>query len=91
MDITYPVASERQRIRDALVEFGMYREWTHWVTLNTHRDLSIDTAYRRLTRWRVEMRSSGITGHVRSESAVTLVRNTQDASSSARPPLLRTS
>ena len=52
---TINLQTDRHRMRDALIEFASRRERTHWVTLNTHRDLSIDHAYRRLKRWRVEM------------------------------------
>jgi len=54
MNIRTP-ETERHRIREALIEFGQTRERTHWVTLNTHRDISMETAHQRLKRWRVEM------------------------------------
>ena len=54
MDIIIP-STERHRIREALIQFGLRRERTHWLTLNTHRDLSLDADYKRLKRWRVEM------------------------------------
>lgn len=54
MNIRTP-ETERHRIREALIQFGQTRVRTHWVTLNTHRDLSIDTAHQCLKRWRVEM------------------------------------
>ena len=45
----------RQRIREAIIVFGLTRPVTHWLTLNCHRRLSVDAAFRRLKRWRVEM------------------------------------
>ena len=48
-------AADRHQIREALIEFASRRHRTHWVTLNTHRDLSMTTAHQRLKRWRVEM------------------------------------
>jgi len=48
-------AADRHQVREALIEFASRRHRTHWVTLNTHRDLSIPTAHQRLKRWRVEM------------------------------------
>ena len=48
-------STERQRIISALIDLGLSRDRTHWVTLNTHRDLSDDEASKRLKRWRVEM------------------------------------
>lgn len=48
-------ATDRHQIREALIEFASRRHRTHWVTLNTHRDLSMTTAHQRLKRWRVEM------------------------------------
>lgn len=52
---TYSPETERQRIREALIRFGQSRKHTHWLTLNTHRDLSMANAHQRLKRWRVEM------------------------------------
>lgn len=47
--------TERQRIRDAIVTFALQRKPTHWLTLNTHRAVSVETAKQRLKRWRVEV------------------------------------
>jgi hypothetical protein len=54
MDTINP-ATDRHQIREALIEFASRHHRTHWVTLNTHRDLSIPTAHQRLKRLRVEM------------------------------------
>lgn len=54
MDTVY-VETQRQRTREALLEFGLSRDRTHWVTLNCHRVTTIETALQRLKRWRVEM------------------------------------
>jgi hypothetical protein len=42
-------------LRDALIQFGCERPRTHWLTLNTHRELSDEEALKRLKRWRVEI------------------------------------
>ena len=47
--------TDRRRLRDALVAFGLERRRTHWVTLNTHRDVRLDVALQYLRRWRVEI------------------------------------
>jgi len=52
---TFIPSTDRQRIVAALIDFGLSRDRTHWVTLNSHRDLSNDEAMKRLKRWRVEM------------------------------------
>lgn len=52
---TFTSEAMRQRIRAALVQFGLARPRTHWVTLNSHAPLTDETALRRLKRWRVEL------------------------------------
>ena len=52
---TFIPSTYRHRIVAALIDFGLSRDRTHWVTLNSHRDLSNDEAMKRLKRWRVEM------------------------------------
>ena len=41
--------------RDHLIELGINLNPTHWVTLNLHRDSSLENALRHLKRWRVEI------------------------------------
>lgn len=53
-----PVPNEharRQEYRRAVFDFALARPATHWVTLNTFRDVTLDTASRYLKRWRVEV------------------------------------
>jgi len=53
---TFTASTDRHRLQEALIDFAlMTRTPTHWVTLNTHREISDDSALRRLKRWRVEM------------------------------------
>ena len=48
-------AAYRRKLREASVAFGLERDRTHWVTLNTNRELSSRDAEARLRRWRVEL------------------------------------
>ena len=41
--------------RNQLIELGISLKPTHWVTLNLHRDSTLDHAARLLKRWRVEV------------------------------------
>ena len=41
--------------RDQLMELGISLKPTHWVTLNLHRDSTLENAARHLKRWRVEI------------------------------------
>lgn len=41
--------------RDELIELGVNLQPTHWVTLNLHRDATLEHATRCLKRWRVEI------------------------------------
>ena len=53
-----PVTDEhakRQAYRHAVLDFALAKPATHWLTLNTHRDVTLDTASRYLRRWRVEV------------------------------------
>lgn len=52
MDTIYPTGSQ---YRDQLIALGIGLKPTHWVTLNTHRDGTLDDAARYLKRWRVEI------------------------------------
>lgn len=52
---TFNPPTQRQRLRNELVEFALGRVRSHWVTLNTHRNLTTDDAFKRLKRWRVEL------------------------------------
>src|SRR5436305_85686 len=45
----------RQAYRQAVFDFGFSKPATHWVTLNTYRDVALETASRYLRRWRVEV------------------------------------
>lgn len=37
------------------MKFASRSQFSHWLTLNTHRDLSMTTAAKHLKRWRVEV------------------------------------
>ena len=41
--------------RNELIELGIRINPTHWVTLNLHRDATLEHALRYLKRWRVEI------------------------------------
>lgn len=47
--------TENARYRQSFMDFARRGRFTHWLTLNTHRDCSISTATQRLKRWRVEV------------------------------------
>lgn len=47
--------TEKTRYRSAFIEFASQHRFTHWLTLNTHRDCSMATAHQRLKRWHVEV------------------------------------
>ena len=44
-----------QTYRNSLIELGISLKPTHWVTLNLHRDSTLDNATLYLKRWRVEI------------------------------------
>ena len=50
-----PNTGLQPQYRNALLAQARIKHYTHWATLNTHRDCSMDTAVRYLTRWRVEV------------------------------------
>lgn len=50
-----PEHVSRQVYRDAMHGFALRQPATRWVTLNTYRDVTLDTASRYLRRWRVEV------------------------------------
>lgn len=52
---TYTFAPMRQRIREAVIDFGLTRRSTHWLTLNCHRCIGRELALKHLRRWRVEI------------------------------------
>lgn len=52
MDTINPTADH---YRDQLIALGVSIQPTHWVTLNLHRDSTLDYAARCLKRWRVEI------------------------------------
>ncbi|MGB4913693.1 MAG: hypothetical protein WBO95_16500 [Candidatus Dechloromonas phosphoritropha] len=45
----------QHQYRHALLAQARTKHYSHWTTLNTHRDCSMDTAVRYLNRWRVEV------------------------------------
>lgn len=45
----------RTRYRTGFLQLAKQTQFTHWLTLNTHRDCSRLTAGKYLRRWRVEM------------------------------------
>lgn len=45
----------QHQYRNALLAQARTKHYSHWVTLNTHRDCTLDTAVRYLNRWRVEV------------------------------------
>jgi hypothetical protein len=47
--------AHKQAYRRAVFDFGFNKSATHWVTLNTYRDVTLETASRYLRRWRVEV------------------------------------
>jgi hypothetical protein len=47
--------AKRQAYRQAVLDFVLDKSATHWVTLNTFRDVTLETASRYLKRWRVEV------------------------------------
>jgi len=47
--------AKRQAYRRAVLGFALTKPATHWVTLNTYRDVTLDAASRYLRRWRVEV------------------------------------
>jgi hypothetical protein len=47
--------SEKARYRSAFMDYALRHRFTHWLTLNTHRDCSMATASQRLRRWHVEV------------------------------------
>ena len=44
-----------QRYRQGVIQLAEQNCFTHWLTLNTHKECSLDTALRHLKRWRVEV------------------------------------
>ncbi|MDE2428009.1 MAG: hypothetical protein KGM99_04730 [Burkholderiales bacterium] len=50
-----PLEGFTHRYRDALLAQARQQHYTHWVTLNTHRDCSLEIAMKYLKRWRVEV------------------------------------
>jgi hypothetical protein len=47
--------TDKARYRAAFMQFARQGKFTHWLTLNTHRQCSLATASKHLRRWRVEM------------------------------------
>ena len=47
--------TKRQAYRHAVLGFALAGSATHWLTLNTFRDATLNTALRYLRRWRVEV------------------------------------
>lgn len=46
---------QAKRYRQGVVRLANQTHFTHWLTLNTHRECSLDTALKHLKRWRVEV------------------------------------
>ncbi|MBT9455072.1 MAG: hypothetical protein IV097_00480 [Burkholderiaceae bacterium] len=46
---------DKARYKAAFMLLAQQSRFTHWLTLNTHRDCSVATAARYLKRWRVEV------------------------------------
>lgn len=46
---------DKARYRAAFMQLAQRSTFTHWLTLNTHRDCTVATAAKHLKRWRVEM------------------------------------
>ena len=47
--------TNKTRYREGFMQLAQQSRFTHWLTLNTHRDCSVATASKHLMRWRVEM------------------------------------
>lgn len=50
-----PPITNKARYRAGFMQLAQRSTFTHWLTLNTHRDCSLATASQHLKRWRVEM------------------------------------
>lgn len=46
---------DKARFRAGFMQLAQQSRFTHWLTLNTHRDCSLATASKYLMRWRVEL------------------------------------
>ena len=49
------ITQSADQYRDQVIALGIALQPTHWVTLNLHRDATLDHALRQLKRWRVEV------------------------------------
>ena len=47
--------TDKARYRAGFMQLAQQSRFTHWLTLNTHRDCSLATAFKHLKRWRVEL------------------------------------
>lgn len=47
--------TDKARYRTGFMLLAQQSKFTHWLTLNTHRDCSLATADKHLKRWRVEL------------------------------------